>query len=55
MAKKKKSGNQVVLMVHEATGESYATKAKSGLKLALKKYSRKLRRHVIFKQKKASS
>ncbi|MBF13795.1 MAG: 50S ribosomal protein L33 [Legionellales bacterium] len=54
MAGKKKTGRSIVLLVHKPTGESYATTAKPDAKLKLMKYSRKLRKHVLFVQKKAS-
>lgn len=54
MAGKKKTGRAIVLLVHKETGESYATSAKSDAKLKLMKYSKVLKKHVLFVQKKAS-
>lgn len=47
--------DHIIRMVHEETGEFYTTKKNKKNtpdKLKLKKYSAKLRKHVIFKEKK---
>lgn len=54
-----KKGRIVIKLVHKETGEFYMTTVNSktqkeeGLKLALMKYSRKLRKKVKFVQSKA--
>ena len=47
------SQDQLVLLKHAATGETYWTRKNKKLvtrKIELKKYSKKLRKHVIFKE-----
>lgn len=61
MAKPSKKGRVIIKLVHKATGEFYTTtindktrKEAQKEKLALMKYSRKLRKKVLFVQDKAS-
>ena len=58
--KASKAGRLVIKLVHKETGEFYMTtindkirKEEQKEKLALMKYSRKLRKKVLFKQEKA--
>ena len=58
--KANKSGRLVVKLVHKPTGEFYMTTINDKIrkelqkpKLALRKYSRKLRKTVVFSQEKA--
>ncbi|MHB1086933.1 MAG: Uncharacterized protein Athens041674_590 [Parcubacteria group bacterium Athens0416_74] len=47
------SQDQLVLIKHAATGEVYWTRKNRKLvtrKIELKKYSKKLRKHVVFKE-----
>jgi|AntRauTorckE5430_2_1112549.scaffolds.fasta_scaffold00307_21 ribosomal protein L33 len=60
MAKASKKGRITVKLAHKPTGEFYTTtindktrKEEQKDKLALKKYSRKLRKTVVFSQDKA--
>jgi len=49
------SQDNLIILKHKATGEVYYTsknKKKVEKKIELKKYSKKLRKHVIFKETK---
>lgn len=49
------SQDSLIILKHKATGEVYFTrknKKKVEKKLELKKYSKKLRKHVVFKEAK---
>ncbi len=49
------SQDQLIMLKHNATGEVYWTRKNKKLvtkKIELKKYSKKLRKHVVFKETK---
>ncbi len=54
MASKSKKDKAILLVSTAGTGTTYITTRTGEEKLALKKYDKKIRKHVLFKEKKKS-